>query len=417
MSRLKAVSDASDDDGLGEALKVTAGGDQDNQVKVEVGKLQVRDRARAIYDAEKAKALRAQTSEKALDGAAFLSQDVDAVPVWGDGNKVLWAKGEGLMICGPQGVGKSTLVQQLMLARMGLLAAPTLLGLPVLRDDRPVVYLAMDRPPQIRRSLNRMVDMDDELVSDKLQEQLIVWPGPPPFDASTAPQEFADWIAELGREPGLLIVDSLKDLANGLSKDEVGAGINTAMQQVLVNGTEYIDLHHQRKPTGDNRKPDKIGDVYGSTWLTSGKGSVALIWGEPGDRVVELSHLKQPMEKVGPLTIDHSHGSGVSVATDLPARIVELARIAAAEAADRGAAANGGAGAESNGNGGGITEADCVMDIFHIDKYAVVEYGICKKKVRRKLDKLLADGVLAYTEGKKGGPGGGGKAAVWRYTA
>ncbi len=32
----------------------------------------------------------------------------------------------------------------------------------------------------------------------------------------------------------------------------------------------------------------------GSTWLTSGLGSVIVLDGEPGDPTVELRHLKQP---------------------------------------------------------------------------------------------------------------------------
>jgi replicative DNA helicase len=37
-----------------------------------------------------------------------------------------------------------------------------------------------------------------------------------------------------------------------------------------------------------------------------------MIWGEAGDPVVEMNHLKQPDEPVGPLTIVHDHAIGHS---------------------------------------------------------------------------------------------------------
>ncbi|MCZ4520722.1 AAA family ATPase [Rhodococcus ruber] len=359
---------------------------------VEVGKLRVRDRAREVFEEEKAVRLLALNADRAMDGLQFLTEAPEADPLWGEGDKVLMATGEGLMICGPQGVGKSTVVQQLVLARLGL-RAPELFGLPVQPDPRPVLYLAMDRPPQIRRSLARMVDAVDPDIAEMLRQKLVVWKGPPPVDASRAPRVFADWVATIGRAPGLVVVDSLKDLASGLASDEVGSGINTAMQHILADGTEYVDLHHQRKANADNRKPDKLSDVYGSGWLTAGKGSVVLLWGDPGASTVELSHLKQPMDRVGPLIVDHAHGAGASVSADPTEQLVQLALAAGAV---------------------GITEAACVRAIFDEDRDDD-GYTAHKSVVRRRLNRLTRDGVLDYRAGSKGGNGGGGNAATWTH--
>jgi hypothetical protein len=46
----------------------------------------------------------------------------------------------------PDGVGGTTIAQQILLARAGI-KPPQLLGIPILRDDRRVLYLALDRPP------------------------------------------------------------------------------------------------------------------------------------------------------------------------------------------------------------------------------------------------------------------------------
>lgn len=365
-------------------------GDLDADTAHELAKLRIRDRARAAYADEKALDRLNVNADRAMDGLAFLTEAANESPLWGEGDRVLWAPGEGLMICGPQGVGKSTIVQQLMLARLGL-NPPEMCGLPVAVDERPILYLAMDRPPQIRRSINRMVDTSDETVAATLKRQLVVWKGPPPVNAAEAPEIFAKWVAMHGRDPGLVIVDSLKDLASGLGEDAVGSGINTAMQSILANGTEFIDLHHQRKATSDNRKPDKLADVFGSTWLTSGMGSVLLVWGEAGAQRVELTHLKQPASPVGPLILDHSHAQGVSSAADPEAMVLQLATDAGA---------------------GGITEAVAVEAVYG-DIEDESERSAAKKRIRRRLDKLTREGQLRYVAGGKGGSGGGGRAATW----
>jgi replicative DNA helicase len=108
------------------------------------------------------------------------------------------------------------------------------------------------------------------------------------------------------------VIDSLKDIAADLSKDETGSRVNIAFQRIIASGVELGTLHHQRKASAENKKPKTLSDVYGSTWLTSGHGSVVLLWGNPGDLVVELSHLKQPAEIVGPLELLHDHDAGSS---------------------------------------------------------------------------------------------------------
>ena len=129
----------------------------EQQVKKELEKQEVRRRV-----VERTAQARIEVgAERAIDALTFLTEDLDVEPLWGDGSRVIWAQGEGLMIVGPQGVGKSTLAQQLCLARKKL-REPELLGFPVAADDRPILYLAMDRRAQIRRSLARMVDVNDD---------------------------------------------------------------------------------------------------------------------------------------------------------------------------------------------------------------------------------------------------------------
>jgi replicative DNA helicase len=151
-----------------------------------------------------------------------------------------------------------------------------------------------------------------------LRERLLVWKGPLPFLLSDKDGHRQLRELVLRREVGTVFVDSLKDVAVKLSDDEVGGRVNLAFQAVISEGVELCAGHHQRKATADNRRPNTLADVYGSNWLTAGMGSVLLLWGEPGDPVVELRHLKQPAEEVGPFNVLHDHERGLSTLHEPP---------------------------------------------------------------------------------------------------
>jgi len=240
-------------------------------------------------------------------GGAFVLDAPDVPPaVWGSGQEIGWAQGEALMLCGPAGVGKTTVAVQLVAGRLGI-GPGSLFGLPIRPGEGTVLYLAMDRPPQIARAMGRLFGEDHRAELDK---KLVVWKGPPPYDLAKRPETLALLCEQAGADT--VVVDSLKDAVVKLSDDESGGGYNRARQRALVEGVEVIELHHQRKSSGDNKKPSKLDDVYGSTWLTAGAGSVFVIWGEAGDPVVELIHLKQPMEPLGPWSVAHDHEAGTS---------------------------------------------------------------------------------------------------------
>jgi replicative DNA helicase len=244
--------------------------------------------------------------ERAVDGATF-ALDAPAIPpaLWGAEYEIAWAEGEALMLVGPQGVGKTTLAGRLILHRIGL-ADGDLLGMPVAVSGGRVLYLACDRPSQVRRSMRRMVEEKDRPV---LAERLQVWQGPPPADFAREPGLLTEMCRRYGADT--VVIDSLKDVVAELSKDEAGSGYNRARQLALAQGIQVLELHHQRKPNDGNKRPKSINEVYGSIWLTAGVGSVLLLWGDPGDAVVELSHLKQPVEEIGPLSLLHDATTGL----------------------------------------------------------------------------------------------------------
>lgn len=310
-----------------------------------------------------------------VDGATFLTTEGAEVPaVWGDSDTVAWSEGEPLFLVGPPGVGKSTVAQQLVLARLGLRDGG-LLGMPVAVEPTKVLYLAADRPAQIARSMRRMVTPEDY---PDLGERLQVWRGPLPFDLAQEPQRLTGMARHFGA--GTVIIDSLKDVALELVKDDVGARVNLALQHALAEGLQVLVLHHQRKGSAGNPKPRGLDDVYGSRWLTAGAGSVLLLWGTAGDAVIDLEHLKQPAGDIGPLKLFHDHRAGT---TTLYEGIDVYALV------------------KSTRNG--MTAKDAARALFSTPEPNRNEI----EKARRRLDQLVARDVLVKDEGTSGGEGGG----------
>lgn len=113
-------------------------------------------------------------------------------------------------------------------------------------------------------------------------------------------------------------IDSLKDAFYKLTSDEGGQAVQQVFRETVSAGIEVVACHHQRKKTADNQKPQTLDDVYGSVFITAAAASVLLLWGEPSDPVIELSHLRAPAEPVTTARIRHDQLTGTVEILDQP---------------------------------------------------------------------------------------------------
>lgn len=288
-------------------------------------------------------------------------------PVWGDGDTVLWAPGEALMLASLPGLGKTTLAGQLVRGRLGLDAS--VLDVPVLEGKR-VLWLVMDRPQQIARSILRQLSRDD---LEQLGDRLMLGWGPPPADVARHPELLAE-LAD-SAQADTLVVDSLKDAALKLTDDEVGAAYNRARQTAITAGVEVLELHHLVKRNAEGKPPSSLADVYGSAWLTAGAGSVIVLVGEPGDPIVRAHHLKQPREPWGPVWLAHDHELGRTSVHNRVDPLEVLART------------------------GVQTAESLARALFETEKPSRAQ----QEKARRQLERLVRAGLAVAEPGRRGG--------------
>jgi replicative DNA helicase len=322
----------------------------------------------------------------AVNGADFIfGPEADLEPIWGTAEQTAWAAGEAMMLFGPQGTGKTTIAQQLMAGRLGLRSE--VLGMPVTPSVSRVLYIAGDRPRQAARAMRRLFRNLDEANRRLLEERLIIWKGPLPHNLTERPTLLKEMAEAVGADT--VFVDSIKDVVSNLNDHEAGSLYNKAIQLCLVAGVQVCDLHHPRKAdTANGNKPKGVDDVYGSTWLTAGHGSIMSIWGKTGDLVVELSQLKMVNDEVGPFKVEHDHEAGVSHVQD---RFDLLGYLAAK---------------------GSATVREVAAVQFETQSPSPGDVA----KARRALGALVRSGEAKRVPGSKGGANGG-HPDVWEPTA
>ena len=220
----------------------------------------------------------------------------------------------------------------------------------------------------------------------ELRRRVKVWRGPPERDLARHPEDLLA-IARSVHADGI-IVDSLKDAAIGLTDDEVGAGWNRAERTASPWTSRSSSITTSARDSRDRSQRR-------STTCTALPGSrpapvrLCCGWGSPGDAVVELVHLKQPVATVGPLKIEHDHRSGTSVV----AESFDLLRVL-----------------RSMPNG--LSAPEAARAWFDTERPDDNE----RRRAKRALDGLVTKGTAVRRDAREGGSGGTDAARYYAMT-
>jgi replicative DNA helicase len=349
----------------------------EQRLKEELARQRAQREARRILDEELAESSTEIVQRAQPLGTAIFSQPAEIPSLWGTEQRIGWVKGETLMIAAKQGLGKSTLAQNLFLRRIGAVEGD-FLEMPVTPAPKgKALYLGMDRPPQIMRSIGRMVTEEQLTLLD---ERAAFWPGPLPPGLTSNPEALAKWVLEIAPGCHTIVFDSVKDIMPGISKDEVGALINALFQMLLVNGIEVIAVHHQRKGDSDKDKLSSLDDVYGSVHMTNGTGSIFTIDGTPGEARISLRQMKSPLEMIEKFDVLIDFDTGQMRRSDAPLHTV--------------------AGVLRDAGDAGTTVKDVALLVHHLHTVAA------QNKVRKVLMKMKDREGSARVEKAPSGLGG-----------
>jgi hypothetical protein len=216
-----------------------------------------------------------------------------ASPIWGPEDAPYSSAGQGWMICGQDGSGKSTMAQQYLKGRLWLPSwSPLMLELEVrpLRADQTVLYIAADRPQQILEGLQRGIELS---YREELGRRLKIHQGAPPLGLLTEAGQ--NWLINKVQETnaGLVVIDSRKDVGSDLDPSEVLL-LNKLVQRLSKLGVEVLILHHPVQKTG---KRPNLTDVKGLREVFSGLGSVLMLTGQAASGPVKVTQLKPIREE------------------------------------------------------------------------------------------------------------------------
>jgi hypothetical protein len=130
--------------------------------------------------------------------------------------------------------------------------------------------------------------------------------GEPLYLNYTKEQEFLEeWISEQKLDG--IILDSLGSTTSNELSDESSAKLlmdfNDRIRQRHNCFTLFI--HHHRKASGDNKKPNKLDDVYGNRYLTARATTVYCLWNDPNGNSLTGIPLKVRLAPKPPIVEIH----------------------------------------------------------------------------------------------------------------
>lgn len=195
-----------------------------------------------------------------------------------------------MLLTGPAGVGKT---QFSLRWAINLALGRNFLGLEIVEPQRILFFSLEMGHADLKYFLSTMcndMSTDDLLI---LEQNLLIVPLGEAFYLDQADQQ-AQFQALLNQfQPTGVFIDSVGSSSSGNISDESTVkalmDFNDKIRQRHSVFTWFI--HHNRKAQGDNKKPNKLADVYGNQYLVNRATSVYCLW--PAGSSIEVIPLKK----------------------------------------------------------------------------------------------------------------------------
>lgn len=204
------------------------------------------------------------------------------------------------LITGEPGIGKT---QVTLNAAMHMALGKEFLGETIKRPLR-VGYLSLEMGIQeIQYFIKQMVLNFTEEERQQLDSNLLVAPIGASLEVGNA--SIQSTLEQVVRDNHLdgIFFDTLGSMTQeSLSSNDKDVKIIMNWTDKLRNSTNTFVMinHHMRKANGDNRKPNKLSDVYGSAYITARATSVFCLWSGPTESELDLITLKNRLAQKRP---------------------------------------------------------------------------------------------------------------------
>lgn len=233
---------------------------------------------------------------------ALLKHDVQIEWVW----EGLLEKSGTLLISGPPAIGKTQFALNMAL---NFCLGQDFLGFVVPRTYRVGFFSLEMGHAELKvfyGELRKSFDDEETLILDK---QFLTFPvGEPLYLTNESVQQLVEDLVEEYELDGI-IFDSLGSTTPDSLTNDVDARKIMDWNDRFRNrrGVFTTYIHHNRKASGDNKRPNKLADVYGSVYFQARPTSVFCLWENRADRAgnsIEFIPLKTRLvQKPAPFII------------------------------------------------------------------------------------------------------------------